>query len=229
MAAGRTRRKPHTQIGQKGKGTGRPKGPGAGGGQTTGLPIQVGQFPKAPPQIPNFLPMTTGFVRGQSQVNDAMSAAGNAFGNATGMIGPQLDLQRARLGTDMDVATDRLKENLAERGVYTPGASPAGGGIGESLYGRQIATPFGRQYQDLAAGAAGAYTDAASQYGGAQLGGAQDMFDLYNQRASDAFDLGSLGFPVGGYNLPHQPGPRLTTTRGGGGGGGRTRRKNRRK
>lgn len=229
--AGRTRpkNKPHTQIGQKGKGKNKPKGQTFPPYKTAGLPIELGQFPQAPPQIPNFLPNTAAFEHGQAQANDALSFAGNQYGNAVGMIGPQFDLAKARLNTDMGVQTDRLKENLAERGVYTAqnaagnygASSPAGGGVGESMYGREIATPFGRANQDLASGAAGAYADAASQYGAAQLGYGQDMFDLYNQRGNDAFEMSPLSVPVGGYNLPNMPGPQMTS--GVRVGGGRTR------
>jgi len=230
--AGRIRRKPHTQIGQKGKGTGGRKPRRNPGYKTSGLPLEVGQFPKAPPEIPNFLPNTASFERGQSTVNDNLSAAGNSFGNALGLIGPQFDLQKARLDTDMGVATDRLKENLAGRGVYSAGRpgdtmTPAGAGIGASLYGRDVATPFGRAYQDLASGAAGDYVDAYSQYGGAQLGAGQDMFNLYNDRANDAFQMAPLSVPTGGYMLPHLPGPRLTTRIPKGGGGKTRPKKNR--
>lgn len=215
MYSGRT--KPHTQIGQKGKGTGRPKPRNTPNYGTAGLPIQAGQFPKFPPQIPNFLPDTSAFEAGQGRANDALSAAGSQYGISTGLIGPQYDLAKARLDTDQRVATDRLKENLAERGVYTPfgangmATNPGGGGIGETMYARQVATPFGRQYQDLAANASGQYADAANQYGAAQLGYNQQMGDLYNQRAEDAFNLMPLSVPTGGYQLPHRPGPMLTT------------------
>lgn len=235
--AGRIRRKPHTQIGQKGKGRGRPKGPGAGGGrsirpqrqptyQTPGLPLEVGQFPTNPPAVPNFLPNTAAFERGQSIANDALALAGQQYTTTTGLIGPQLEMQRARLGTDMGVATDRLKEDLAGRGVYSAGRpgdtmTPAGAGIGASLYGRNVATPFGRAEQDLASGAAQQYSDAAMRYAESQLGYGREMNDLYNQRAYDAYDMGLMSMPIGGYEVPDMPGPMMTQPlRGGGGGGG---------
>lgn len=218
--AGRTRprQKPHLQIGQKGKGRGRPKPRRQPDYQTPGLPLQVGQFPSNPPGIPNFLPNTAAFEHGQTLANDALAQAGQRYSTTTGLIGPQLELQQARLNTDMGVATDRLKEDLAARGVYTAknaegnygGASPAGGGIGQSLYGRNVATPFGRAQQDLASSAAQAYGNASQQYAEDLLGYNQQMYDLYNQRAYDAYEMSPLSMPIGGYDLPNLPGPMMT-------------------
>ena len=209
--AGRTRkRKPHTQIGQKGKGTNKPKPKNQPPFQTGGLPFQAGQIPKPPPQIPNFLPNTPGFERGQRTVDDARSLAGARYNFTTGMIDPQLQQQYARLDTDQGLATRRLDENMAERGVFTSGFRP-------KLYQEQIATPFGRQRQDLAAGAARAYGEAGMDYGESLLGAENAMFDLYNDRAQETAGQPYLGFETGGYQVPNQPGPYFST------GGGRTR------
>lgn len=231
--AGRTRprRKPHTQIGQKGKGTGRPKPRRQPDYKTPGLPLQVGQFPANPPDIGNFLPNTAAFEHGQTLANDALAQAGQRYSTTTGLIGPQLEMQQARLNTDMGVATDRLKEDLAGRGVFTAknaagdygGASPAGGGIGQSLYGQNVATPFGRAQQDLASSAAQAYGNASQQYAEDMLGHQMNMFDLYNQRAYDAYEMQPLSMPTGGYDLPNLPGPMMTQPI-----RGRTRPRNRR-
>lgn len=215
--AGRTRprQKPHLQIGQKGKGTGRPRPRRQPDFKTPGLPLQVGQFPQNPPSVPNFLPNTAAFEHGQTLANDALAMAGQRYATTTGLIAPQMDLQGARLDTDMGVATDRLKEDLAGRGVYSAGRAgdtmtPAGAGIGASLYGRNIATPFGRAQQDLAASGAQAYANAGQQYAEDLLGYQQNMFDLYNQRAYDAYEMSPLSMPIGGYDLPNLPGPQMT-------------------
>lgn len=215
--AGRMKRKPHTQIGQKGKGAGKPKPGPQPPFQTGGLPFQAGQMPKPAPQIPNFLPSTPSFVRGQSSINDARSQAENRFGIETGMIKPQMDLDYARLDTDQALAGRRLDENMAERGVFTSGFRP-------KLYQEQVATPFGRQRQDVASQGAQRYADASLGYGDtlAALGGQE--FNLYNDTAQETASQPYLGFDLGGYNVPNQPGPYFTSPRpNGGGGGGRTR------
>lgn len=214
---GRLKRKPHTQIGQKGKGTGKPKPQTVPPYPTAGLPFQAGQMPKPAPQISNFLPSTPSFVRGQTGINDARSQAQSRFGIETGMIKPQMDLDYARLDTDQALAGRRLDENMAERGVFTSGFRP-------KLYQEQVATPFGRQRQDIASQGAQRYADASLGYGDtlAALGGQE--FNLYNDTAQEAASQPWLGFDLGGYQVPNQPGPYFSTQAGGGRpGGGRTR------
>lgn len=215
--AGRVRNKPHTQIGQRGKGKGRRKPRKTGPYRTAGLPLEVGQFPKSPPPIPNFLPNTAAFEHAQTGANDALSRAGSQYNIETGLIAPQMNLAAGRLKTDMGVAKQYLDEDLAARGIYDSSHRP-------QLYKQDIATPFGRAFQDLALGAAGQYANAGMGFGESLLGHNRSMFDAYNQRADDAFAMAPLSVPTGGYNLPHLPGPRLTTRNGGGrSGGGRTR------
>jgi hypothetical protein len=181
-------------------------------------------FPSMPPQGAPFLPMTQGFESAQRGANDALSQIEGQFAEGQAMIPAQLALEQQRLATDQDVATQRLKEQLAERGVFTPyGASgdlssaPAGGGIGESLYGRDVATPFGRAGQDLASSGAQAYQDLYRSYGLGQLGYNQSIMEALLQRAQDAQEQGSLGLGVGGYELPGLPGPMFSSGPGGGG------------
>lgn len=215
--AGRVKRKPHTQIGQNGKGTGKPKPqpkpitpfP------TGGMPFGAGQMPKPPPMSGSFLPSTPSFVRGQTGINDMRSLADSQYGIRTGMIDPQLKLNLARLDTDQGLATRRLDENMAERGVFTSGFRP-------TLYQEQIATPFGRQRQDLAQQAASQYADASMQYGNDLLGAGQAEFNLYNDTAQETAQQPWLGFDLGGYSVPNQPGPMFSSPRPRLG-GGRTR------
>jgi hypothetical protein len=242
---------PHNQIGQKGKGGGqqrpRPGGGGNGpGGQQLGFggPAtpgaaqsggagSVGQFPTLPPAPPNFLPNTPGFEQAQGQANDQLAAAEGQYAQGKTMIGAQLGLQGARLNTDQDVATSRQREDLAGRGIFTPygagstmakpqmATSPGGGGVGESLYNRNVATPFGRQRQDLGAAGAGAYGDLSQQYGQAQLRNSQDMYQAYLQRANDAYGAMPLSAQMGEYDVPDMANPIFSGAPGGGGGGGR--------
>lgn len=215
---GKLKRKPHTQIGQKGKGTGKPKPRRQPPFPTGGLPFQAGQMPKPPPQIPNFLPSTPSFVRGQTGINDMRSQAQNRFGIETGMIKPQMDLQNARLDTDQALAGRRLSEGMAERGVFTSGFRP-------TLYQEQVATPFGRQRQDIAAAGAQDYADSSLRYGDTLAGLGGQEFNLYNDTAQETASQPWLGFNLGGYQVPNQPGPYFSTQAGGGGrpGHGKTR------
>lgn len=208
--------KPHTQIGRANR---NPRPRQQPPWQTAGLPMQAGQIPKPPPQIPNFLPSTPSFVRGMGTINDLRSQAENQYGIQTGMIKPQMDLQYARLDTDQQLAGRRLDENMADRGVFTSGFRP-------KLYQEQVATPFGRQRQDIASQGAQDYANAGLQYANSLLGAGQNEFNLYNDTAQETADQPYLGFGYGGYNLPNQPGPYLTTRGSGQGrhnGGGRTR------
>jgi hypothetical protein len=211
--AGRVKRKPHTQIGQKGKGSNKPKPRPQPPLQTGGLPFQAGQMPKPPPQIGNFLPSTPSFARGQSTINDARSQAQNRFDITTGMIKPQMDLDYARLDTDQALAGRRLDENMAERGVFTSGFRP-------KLYQEQVATPFGRQRQDIASRGAQQYADASLGYGDALVGLGGQEFNLFNDTAQETASQPYLGFDLGGYQVPNQPGPYFSSPQPG---GGRTR------
>jgi hypothetical protein len=243
---------PHNQIGQQGQGTGRPKNPQlnfgpSGGGAAAGVPGApgaptgqpnmgtVGGFPAMPKRPPNFLPMTPGFEHAAGQAGDAMSAAEGAYAQGKTMIGAQLGLQNARLNTDQGVATNQLNENLAGRGVYTPknaqggygSTSPSGGGIGQALYGRNVATPFGRQRQDLASSGAAAYGDLAGAYGQAQMGYNQSMYNALGQRANDAYAAMPLNAQMGEYGVPDMANPMFSAAPGGPARPGRTRpRKN---
>ena len=176
--------------------------------------FNVGGMPRPAPTVPNFLPYTPGFMNAQGQANDALTAAEGQYGIAQTMIPAQLNLQRSRINTDMGVAKSQLDENLAERGVYGNGT-----GIRTDLMNRHVATPFGRQYQDVGFNAAAQYADAANQYGAAQLGYNQSIMDALQQRAADVYSAQPLGMPVGGYTVPNLPAPNVPGT----GGGGRRR------
>lgn len=208
---GRTGNKPHLQLGQN-------------AGKNA---FNVGGMPQPAPPVPNFLPLTPGFMNAQGQANDMLAAAEGQYGIAQTMIPAQLNLQRSRINTDMGVAQSQLDENLAERGVYGNGT-----GIRTDLTNRHIATPFGRQYQDVGFNAAAQLADAANQYGAAQLGYNQNIMDALQQRAADVYSAQPLGMPIGGYTVPDLPKPNVPglnkgggrrRTRGGRNGGGRNR------
>lgn len=178
----------------------------------------VGGMPQLPPTPPAFLPMTPGFEGAQRQANDTLTGAEGQYAMGQIMTPAQLGMQKQRLTTDMGVATDRLREELAGRGVFTPknaaggygGTSPAGGGIGQTLYGRNVATPFGRQFQDLASSGANAYAGMAGDLAGAQLGYNQNIFEGLLGRANDAFQAMPTNLPLGGYNVPDMPNQSFT-------------------
>lgn len=167
-------------------------------GQNTG----VSGMPAPAPTPPNFLPLTPGFMNAQGLANDQLAAAEGQYGIAQTMIPAQLNLQRSRINTDMGMAQSRLDEDLAERGVYGNGT-----GIRTDLTNRHIATPFGREYQDVGLYAAAQLADAANQYGAAQLGYNQSMMDALQQRAADVYAAQPLGMPIGGYEVPDLPKP----------------------
>jgi len=223
---GRTR--PHTQIGQHGKGANAPhnrpgNGPGGAGGQHTGPqmpqpPFQtpgVGGMPQFPNAPAPFLPMTAGFEQSRRSANDALTGAEGQYAMGQIMNPAQLGLQKQRLDTDMGIETDRLKEQLAGRGVFTAknaagtygGTSPAGGGIGQTMFTRNVANPFGRQYQDLASQGANAYADQASGMAGAELGYNQSMFQGLLGSADEAMQNQPLSLDMSGYQVPNQANP----------------------
>ena len=190
-----------------GAGRRRPKpNPAAGGGMVGG----VGEFPKDPDAPENFLPMTPGYEQDWRGLNDQLMAAEGQFAQGQAMLPAQYNLENTRLQNDQDLATKRLKEDLAGRGVYTAknaagtygGTSPTGGGVGETMYSRNVATPFGRQFQDLASSAAGAYQDLYGDYAGANLGYAQGNNEALLNRANEAYELDPMGLSNGGYEVP---------------------------
>lgn len=206
---------PHTQIGQKGKGAGSTKPtsqqPNLGG---------VGGYPALPGQIPNFLPNTPQFEAAQRGANDQLTAAEGQYAAGQQMIPAEANLQRARLNTDQAYATEAEKEMLAQRGIFATGSGPAGtGGVSSYLMGRDVSTPFGRQFQDLGANVAGQYGNLASQYGGAQLGFNQDIMNALLQRASDAYGQMPMSIPFD-YQTPHMQQPMFSNKP-----AGRTRRR----
>ena len=231
--AGRTR--PHTQIGQKGKGKNRPhrgagNGPGGGGGQSSFGPSPgVGGMPQYPQAPPAFLPQTPGFESTSRQANDQLTGAEGQYAMGQIMTPAQLGMQKQRLTTDMGLDTDRLKEQLAGRGVFTAknaqgtygGTSPAGGGIGQTMYTRNVANPYGRQFQDLASQGASQYGEMASGMAGAQLGYNQNMFEGLLGAGQEAMQAQPLSLPIGGYNLPHMTNPSFSNRPGGRPNGGR--------
>ena len=185
--------------------------PQAGAGMVGG----VGEFPRYPEQQDDFLPMTPGYEQDWRGLNDQLGAAESEFAQGQAMLPAAYNLQNTRLQNDQDVATDRLKESLAERGVYTAknaaggygGTSPAGGGVGEKLYGRDVATPYGRQFQDLAADQAGAYQNLYGNYANANLGFFQGNNEALLNRANEAYELDPMGLANSGYTVPDMAAP----------------------
>lgn len=201
--------KPHTQLGQKGKGKGKKKKARRNADQRNAPAYQTSMpktnppefmpFPKIPDQgPPNFLPNTPGFERDQGQINDANMAAATQYSVGNQMVGPGLGLAASRLNTDMGYARQALDESLAERGVFQSGIRPY-------MHTQNIAIPFGRQFQDLGLNAGAQYADLASQYGGSLLGSQQALYEAYLNRANQAYEAMPLGAPQTGYNMPSLP------------------------
>jgi len=161
--------------------------------------MNVGGFPQFgqnPP--PNFLPNTPGWEAARASASGNLLGAQTEYNNQNQMIPAQLGLQTARLDTDRGLATQRVDENLANRGLITSG-------LRAKAQEQQVGIPFGRQYQDLGLGAAGGYANAASQWGGANLGYNQDIFNSLLDRANTAYQAQPLGMSVGQYSAPDMP------------------------
>lgn len=195
-------------------------GQGGGGQAQRGMP-EIGGFPRFgqnPP--PDFLPNTPGWEAARAQASGNLLNAETEYNTGNQLVGSTLGLQNARLDTDRALAARSVDENMAGRGLVTSG-------LRAQAQQEQVATPFGRQYQDLALGAAGQYADLASQFGGANLGYNQGLFNSLYQRANDAYEAQPLGMAVGQYQAPDMPG--FTPTYSPSGGRRQTRPKKRRK
>ncbi len=194
-----------------GKGGPLPNMPPKGGGMAGG----VGEFPKMPSPPANFLPMTPGYEQDWRGLNDQLSAAEGQFAQGQAMLPAEYNLMNTRMQNDQNLATKRLNEDLAGRGVFTAknaagtygGTSPSGGGVGQSMYSRDVATPFGRQFQDLAAQQAGAYNSLYGDYAGANLGYAQGINEALLNRANEAYQLDPMGLANSGYEVPDMASP----------------------
>ena len=220
--------------GQGGGGGGQGGGPGGGGGgqngQRPGYPGQgtpggLGNYANFPaPQGPGaeFMPMTPQYEAGRRGLADEQMGQQTDIMGQQAMVDPLYQQQKSRLETNQNFDTQRMKEELAGRGVYTPygagggfGQSPdnvaaqdnAGGGIGQYMFNRDIQVPYGRQYSDLATGAAGAYGQGSTAYGDTELAYNQGLTELLLNRASDSAQNISSGVPqwsTGGRNLRGQ-------------------------
>lgn len=207
--------------------------PQAGAGMVGG----VGEFPKYPEQQDDFLPMTPGYEQDWRGLNDQLGAAESEFAQGQAMLPAVYNLANTRLQNDQTVATDRLNEDLAARGVYTAknaaggygGTSPSGGGVGETMYGRNVATPFGRQFQDLAADQANAYQNLYGTYAGANLGYNQGINEALLNRANEAYELDPMGLANSGYSVPDMANPYFPFAPQNRPGGGGKKKKNNKK
>ena len=208
-------------------------GGGGGGGQNgqrpgypgQGTPGGLGNYANFPaPQGPGaeFMPMTPQYEAGRRGLADEQMGQQTDIMGQQAMVDPLYQQQKSRLETNQNFDTQRMKEELAGRGVYTPygagggfGQSPdnvaaqdnAGGGIGQYMFNRDIQVPYGRQYSDLATGAAGAYGQGSTAYGDTELAYNQGLTELLLNRASDSAQNISSGVPqwsTGGRNLRGQ-------------------------
>ena len=238
-----------------GGGGGRPggnnNGPGGNGGggrpgyPGKGTPGKLGEYPNIPaPQTPEdyFLPLTPQFEAGRRGLADEQMAQQEQIMAQQAMVDPLYQQQKARLETDRGYDVERMKEQLAQRGVFTPyGARggmgngqnvmgdplSTGGGIGEYLGTRDIRIPYGRQFSDLATGAAGQYGALNNAFGDTELAYNQGMAELLLNRAADAsanipmnvpqYSTGNRILRAQGYNnRPNKP-PKKNSRRNRGG------------
>lgn len=177
----------------------------------TGTPGGVGSYANIPaPQSPedNFLPMTPQFEAGRRGLADEQMAQQTDILAQQALVDPLYQQQKARLETDRQYDVERMKENLAGRGVFTPyGAGSyqqgnvmgnslsTGGGIGESLGRRDIQIPYGRQFSDLGTNAFNQYGGYNNQYADTELAYNQGMAELLLGRAADAAEMMPMNVP----------------------------------
>lgn len=177
-------------------------------------------FPPVPKEPPPFAPFTPIFEELQRGVQDNLAGVMSRIRGAGAQIGPQVDLMRSRLATQKDYQTQRLNEEMAERGLYESGIRP-------QLYQRDIYIPYERALQDLALEASRARAGLAEEAGAAQLEASQGMMDAYMQNIQSLMEMMPLMVPqfyspwiMGGGFYGSGPGG-LPIRRGGGRGGGR--------
>ena len=152
-----------------------------------GTPGKLGEYSNFPaPQKPaaNFLPMTPQFEAGRRGLDDEFMSGQTSILNQRNMIDPLYKQQLARMDTDQGFATNSLKENLADRGIYNDLSmmnTPS-----QYLYNQNIQIPYGRERSDLATAASGAYGQSAEALSGLNLQHNQGLAELLLNRAADA-------------------------------------------
>ncbi len=159
-------------------------------------PQQPAYQPVSPPQ--NFLPQNADFLANQKALSDALSASQMGYQTQIEQLRPQADLQLARLGTDQNVAAQSLNENAAARGIY-------GSGVQDQLYNRDIATPYGRQRQDISSNLAAALSQLYSGMDQSNLQYQQGLADSYLQLAQQQAQALPLSLYQGGPPAPKPP------------------------
>lgn len=173
---------------------GKPKGGGKQGGNTLdgrpggGNPGGFLGFPQTPPAPPGFLPMTPEYEAARRGLDDSLMGTLQGLQNQQNLVSPAVGLASSRLATDQGYDTQRLMEDLANRGIV-------GSGAGSYLYGRDIGVPYGREYQDLALGAAGQYGDLMGQTGEAYHSYDSAMIEALLNRAAQAAQDMPLSLP----------------------------------
>jgi hypothetical protein len=125
------------------------------------------------------LPLDAGFEAQRRQLTDALNRnLANVF-NQRGLVEGQYGVQNARLETQQGESNKDLLEALNARGLF-------GSGIQNEDQRLQDAR-FGRSFQDLGFGKAGALGELASQESGIQTGFTQSlieaMLDLISRQA----------------------------------------------
>ena len=191
--------------GNQNQGGQRPGYPGVG---TAGALGEYANFPAPQAPAENFLPMTPQFEAGRRGLADEqMSQQADILGQQA-LVDPLYQQQKARLETDRWYEKERMKEQLAGRGVFTPygaGGQQAGsvmndplstgGGIGQYLGQRDIQIPYGRQFSDMGQNAFNQYGGLNNLYGDTELAYNQGMAELLLGRAADAAEMMPMNVP----------------------------------
>lgn len=156
-----------------------------------GVPGSIGSyanFPEPQKAPPGFLPMTPQFEAGRRGLDDQYQANKMDLLNQQALIKPQYDQAMARLTTDKGYATNRVNENMVDRGIYDSGIRP-------QVQTRDVLIPYGRQASDYATQAGQQQSAIAAALANADLQYNQGMAELLLNRASDSMSNMPMGVP----------------------------------
>jgi len=143
--------------------------------------------PQSPP--PAFMPYMPSYEAGLRGLEDDYARQRMDLTNQMNLVGPQLQAQQARLGTDKEYANDVLDEAMVDRGMFDSGAN-ATGRI------RDIDIPYGRQYADLAQWAATQTGDIQTALSELGLNYSQGLAELILNNAAEAAGSMPMNIPM---------------------------------
>ena len=145
-------------------------------------------MPEAPAPMENFLPMTAEFEAGRRAIMDQLASTLAQIGVARDQIPYVVKMFDARMKTDMEYETNRVREAMSGRGVLNSGAT------GTTLQ-RDVYRPLGRAKQDFTLDVAGQEADLASAEAEAQLQANMALQNHTLQRANQVASSQPLSLP----------------------------------